>query len=527
MRSPHPVPCASAPIRRLVAGLGCRAASDAELLSSFIANRDEASFADLVRRHGPMVLGICRCVLRGHADAEDAFQAVFLTLATRAATVRAGTSLAGWLHGVAYRTALKARVAAARRRAREARAECRGAEAPPDLSWAEVQEAIHESLAALPDRYRVPLVLCYLNGRTQDEAARSLGLSRAGLKKRLERGRALLRERLVRRGLGAGAALLAAAWPGAASAALPVALARSTALAGALLAAGDGAVTSAVSARALALVERGSRAALPTALKFATAAALVLGAVCFAAYRTAEEPASPQEPPRPGAAAPPAELPAEKSVRADQYGDPLPPHAVARLGTVRFRSDGWVSQAAVVPGGKQLLGHGSGCVILWDAATGREVRRFAGPAWRKGEGGVGYGVRIESFAVSPDGKALAAGTVDGSRLDCPILLFDLATGRKLGEWPAHRSNGPSANRALAFVTPALLVSAGADGSVRVWDLPAGREARRLTTPGKGPVGQLVHSPDGKSVFAGGSDGKSGYWVAWDVATGAAVRREAD
>jgi RNA polymerase sigma factor (sigma-70 family) len=472
-----------------------------------------------------MVLDVCRCVLRSHADAEDAFQAVFLTLATRAASVRAGASLAGWLHGVAYRTALKARVAAARRRAREARAEGRGAEAPPDLSWAEVQEAVHESLLALPDEYRMPLVLCYLEGRTQDEAARSLGLSRAGLKKRLERGRALLRERLVRRGLGPGAALLAAAWPAATSRALPVALARSTALAGTLLAAGDGTVTPAVSAHALALVERGSRAAWPTALKLAAAAALVLGSVCFAAYQAAAKPESPPEPPRP-AASPPAEPSAEKPGPADRYGDPLPPHAVARLGTVRFRSDGWISQAAVVPGGKQVLGLGSGSVILWDAATGKEVRRFAGPAWRM-EGGTGYSVQVGSFAVSPDGKALAVGTWDGSRLDCPILLFDLATGRKLGEWPAHRSNGSSANRALAFVTPELLVSAGADGSVRVWDLATKREARRLTTPDKGPVWQLVPSPDGKYVFAGGSDGKAGYWIAWEVATGKVTRREAD
>src|SRR5262249_16631174 len=154
---------------------------------------------------------------------------------------------------------------------------------------------------------------------------------------------------------------------------------------------------------------------------------------------------------------------AAKPVRVDGFGDPLPPHAVARLGTLRFRSDGWVSQVATLPGGKRTLGLGSRAVLLWDA-MGKEGRRFQGPEWRPGDQGASYSVGIESFAVSGDGKTLAAGTADGSRLDCPLLLFDLATGKKLGEWPAHRSNGYSANRSLTFLTPSLLVSAGADRS---------------------------------------------------------------
>src|SRR5439155_6241447 len=140
-------------------------------------------------------------------------------------------------------------------------------------------------------------------------------------------------------------------------------------------------------------------------------------------------------------------------------GDPLPPHAVARLGTVRFRSDDWVSRVAVVADGKQVLGSGSRAVILWDAATGKEVRRFEAPGPRKVGGGL-YPVRIQSFAVSPDGKLLAAGTADGSQLECPILLFDLATGRRIGELPGHKGERFGTNYSVTFVTPALLVSSG-------------------------------------------------------------------
>ena len=547
----------AAPLCRLVAELGCREASDADVLSRFIAGRDEASFGTLVRRHGPMVLHVCRCVLRSDADAEDAFQAVFLTLATKAESVRAGDSLAGWLHGVAYRIAQKARVASARRRAREARAGCSASAAAPDRSQAEAREAVHEqqtdkrlelpghtqdsswkagchrhflaayrpvvheSLLALPDRYRTPLTLCYLEGRTQDEAARSLGLSRAGLKKRLEAGRDRLRDRLVRRGMGA--ATLPAAWPGATSV-LSDALARSTTLAATLIEAGKGAVAPTVSAWVLALVEGGSRALIPIALKIAAAIAIVVGTACFALHRPATS-GVPRNASRTNLAAPPTEQPPEKRIPMDAHGDPLPMHAVARLGTVRFRSDAPVRQVVVVPGGKQILGLGWQCVILWDAATGREVRRFNAPFMRKGERGKDYSVWIESCAVSPDGKTLAAGTSDASRLERPILLFDLATGRKLGELSGHGGDGNSANKYLAFVTPSLLVSAGADGTARVWDVPAKRESRRLATPDKDFVGQLVPSPDRKTVFGAGSDGKSGHWTAWEVASGKVARRE--
>src|SRR5262249_14707200 len=153
-------------------------------------------------------------------DVEDAFQATFLVLAQRAAAIRNTASVAGWLHGVAYRIALKARANLAKRQRHEAHAPGPPpATAADDLTWGEVRQALHAELSRLPERYRAPLVLCYLQGKTQDEAALLLGVCKATVKKRLERARALLRQRLVRRGLGPAAVLAVAAWPAATAAA--------------------------------------------------------------------------------------------------------------------------------------------------------------------------------------------------------------------------------------------------------------------------------------------------------------------
>src|SRR5262249_41086803 len=145
--------------------------------------------------------------------AEEAFQTVFLVLARKSASIRDSTAVGGWLRGVAYRTARKVRAAFARRRQHEPRAARSEAAAPEDLTWPEVRQVLHEELNAMSDRYRAPLALCYLHGRTLEAAAAHLGLAKGTLKARLERGREVLRARLVRRGLGPAGLLLASAWP--------------------------------------------------------------------------------------------------------------------------------------------------------------------------------------------------------------------------------------------------------------------------------------------------------------------------
>lgn len=187
------------------------AATDEELLRWFTTDKDEAAFHAIVRRHGPLVLDVCNSVLRNRADADDAFQATFLTLALRAKAIRKPSALAAWLHGTAHRISLKARTAATRRRQRETRCEPGIEVFPIDLSWAEARQAIHEEVQRLPAAEQATIVLCYLQGRSQDSAATALGLSKDGVKKRLERGRKLLRIALTRRGLGAYGVLALAA----------------------------------------------------------------------------------------------------------------------------------------------------------------------------------------------------------------------------------------------------------------------------------------------------------------------------
>jgi RNA polymerase sigma factor (sigma-70 family) len=185
--------------------------SDKELLSRFASQADEAAFTALLKRHGPMVLRVCWRVLHNWHDAEDAFQATFLLLARKAASKAWHDSVANWLYQSAYYLALKARAAAARRAAHETRAGAPMRQDPlADLTGRELQTVLDEELARLPEKYRAPLVLCYLEGATRDEAAHQLGCPLSTLGLRLEQGRNRLRGRLERRGLMFSAALSAA-----------------------------------------------------------------------------------------------------------------------------------------------------------------------------------------------------------------------------------------------------------------------------------------------------------------------------
>src|SRR5262245_32678318 len=211
MSSPGELTALKAVLARL-AGEDRPDVPDAALLERFHASNDQAAFAVLVRRHGGMVLGVCRRVLRNPSDAEDASQATFLVLARRAAAVRRHPCVPGWLHEAARRTAGALRRQIARRRVHEhAAAGLADDPAPPDAdpSWREVGALLDDELARLPDRHRLPLVLCYLQGLTRDEAARQLGWELDVFRGRLERGRDRLRSRLQRRGLTLSAGLAA------------------------------------------------------------------------------------------------------------------------------------------------------------------------------------------------------------------------------------------------------------------------------------------------------------------------------
>jgi RNA polymerase sigma factor (sigma-70 family) len=202
---------------------------DGDLLARYTATHEEAAFAALVRRHGPLVLGVCRRVLGNAHDAEDAFQAAFLALARKAESIRAQGSVGCWLYRVAFHTAVRAREQTSARKRLERRANPQPVADPfAELTGRELLTVLDEELQALPERCRAPLVLCYLQGLTCDEAARQAGWPLRTFKRRLDQARARLRGRLLRRGLALPAALVAAKLTPAAEAAVPPSLAGTT-----------------------------------------------------------------------------------------------------------------------------------------------------------------------------------------------------------------------------------------------------------------------------------------------------------
>jgi RNA polymerase sigma factor (sigma-70 family) len=255
-------------LRHIVLARQSAARSDGELIGAFVADRDADAFAELVRRHGAMVLGVCRRVTGDRATADDAFQAVFLVLARRASAVRPREQVGNFLYGVAYRTAMKARTVLARRRAREKQVDAMPEPtAPPAPIWADLQTVIDEELARLPDKLRVPVVLCDLEGRPQREVAKHLNLPPATLAGRLATARRTLAARLTRRGVTlSGGALAGLLGAHASASAVPPALAAGIVRAVEAVAAG-GSLGTLVSADAVHLSEGVMRMMMLSKLK--------------------------------------------------------------------------------------------------------------------------------------------------------------------------------------------------------------------------------------------------------------------
>ncbi len=266
-----------------VAGL-----SEGELLERFATRGDEAAFEAILARHGPMVLGICRQILRDPNDVDDAFQATFLVLVRKAGTLRRRDLLGNWLFGVASRVALRARSVAARRRTIEGPGVAMDSPATGHESAfdRESRAMLHEEVRQLPQKYRVPVLLCYLEGLTHEEAARQLGWPLGTVKGRLARAREMLHKRLTRRGVNLSASALSAAVARQAEASVPAALVQSTIKAAVAVAAGRVLAAGVVAANVAALMKEGSNAMLLNNLKVAVtvlvAGVLTTGAAVLA-----------------------------------------------------------------------------------------------------------------------------------------------------------------------------------------------------------------------------------------------------
>jgi RNA polymerase sigma factor (sigma-70 family) len=466
-------------VRGRAAAEQARGVTDHDLLGRFVSTRDADAFAALVDRHAARVLGVCRRVLGGEQDAEDAFQATFLVLARQARSLRNGEALASWLHGVAYRTAVSAKRAAARRRLHERQAPTRSPADPArELAWREVQAVLEGEVARLAPAYRAPFVLCIFEGKSEKEAARQLGLKEGTVSSRLARARGRLRRRLAQRGIELGTVLGAAVVAREVGAAAPAAL-KDVTVQAAVQAAGGQSVGGLVTSAVAALVEGGGKSVAAARRKVLLAVLLLSGAcavgVAVLAYQGDGD--------RPVQAAGRSEgngVGAEKEERPgrrDVFGDPLPRHALLQLGTQRFHHEGDVTGLAFSPDRKRLVSAGPWESVVWELPGGKARRRL--PA----HGAVTF---------SPDGKLLAAAS--GARL----VVLQMPRGKTL--WDANGPGGTIGQVVFSRDGKAVAVST-ADGLLRVWDA-SGRPLCRAEGS-RGPDNPVALSPDGKLLAANG------------------------
>jgi RNA polymerase sigma factor (sigma-70 family) len=498
--------------------------TDGQLLESFLVRREEAAFEMLVRRHGRMVLGVCQRVLGNLHDAEDAFQATFLVLVRKAAAVKPRELVANWLYGVAYRTAMKARTMTARRRAREKQAGERGRpETPQDDRWQELLPLLDQELARLPDRYRVPIVLCDLEGKGRKEVARRLQVPEGTLSSRLATARKMLARRLTRRGcvLSAGG-LAGLLGQHAASACVPLTLVHSTTRA-AMVVAEKAALAGAVSAPVAALTTGVLKAMFLSKLKIATVLLVALGVVGAGAFTYAAL-AGEQEPAKKESA------PKAEQLRRHQEAAPAAAAEVDRKGPPSgvLKDDQQIASIAWSPDGQTLAGitHGDldkgikapGAVKLWDLRTG-SVKRTLTDAFSPFDSCV---------AFSPDGKTVAAGHTRFGDMSvvAEVLVWDAETG-KLKQTLEHR---PLMMRCVAFSPDGKWVASGSGGNlgkdfemVKLWDVQTGKLLRSLDTTNKMAV-LMTFSGNGKmlAVVAQAED-RSQEVMLWDPAAKTVLR----
>jgi RNA polymerase sigma factor (sigma-70 family) len=474
-------------------------ATDRQLLDQFVNWGEEAAFTLLLQRHGPMVFGVCRRLLHNEHDAEDVYQATFLLLARKASGIRKRESLSSWLYGVAYRLALRMKAQAASRQTRERRSVLRKQAAQASffkVAWRELEALLDEALQTLPEKYRVVLVLCYLQSKTQEQAARHLGCALGTVRSRLARGREMLRARLTQRGLalsaGAFVTVLATANP---ATAVPPLLVHATLRAAAT---GMGAAAAGVSPRVAALVQGGLNAMVATHTKFMTALLLAFGLVVGGVATLARQATARQEPgavrgtaqvaPRPEASPPAVLAPetdnAEKQKArtvighvVDTAGKPLARAQVAILGLPKSRNHARVELVAanalartqtdkdgrfrlVVPSAALMLqeklyvlaglaGHGLAWEPLATDPAGKETLLRLPPERiirgrlldLQGQAAVGVRIRVNWLgSVSPGGVSTRLG--DHLKNDFPL-------------WPGPATTGPDGRFEIHGLNPTL------------------------------------------------------------------------
>jgi RNA polymerase sigma factor (sigma-70 family) len=479
--------------------------SDAELLERFVRARDETAFESLLWRHGPMVLALCRRLLHNRHDAEDAFQAVFLVFFRKAPSIRRRDCVASWLYRVAYRVAVKARARTANRADHAALDESLPAPELPDaILTADVRAVLDDALSRLPEKYRLPLVLHYLQGRTVQQAATEIGCPPGTVSGRLNRARELLRRRLARRGVVLSGALVPAALARAGKAAGLTTVLTSATLAAIRMPADRPAAAGTVSAAARALAESAVRRLAGARWKRVTLVLLVLGLAGLGASQAGWRLLAPEEahPPR-AAVGPPAAPPAgaAKPSAAARDEDPLPQGARLRLGSQRFTYGAFIDALALSPDGATVAAvGGTNSVVFWDAATGKR-RTIVSANDRP------VPAMVCAVDFSPDGTDVVVGDDHGRAVVIPNWKTG---GTEPGTCVDEHHQGTV--RAVRFAPDGQTVaSAGTDGAIRLW-VPTSGQVLQTLTGHHGAVHALAWAPDGKTLASAGEDGTVRVWV---------------
>jgi RNA polymerase sigma factor (sigma-70 family) len=482
-------------LRRLVGGLEAASLSDQQLLARFVLHKDEEAFAAIVQRHGRMVWGVCRRVLADANDADDAFQAAFLVLLNKAESLHARESLASWLQSVAWRLARRVKSNAARRKVKEATVLAEPALShDSDPLWDDVRQVLDEELVRLPEKYRAPLILCYLEGKSYTEAATHLGCPGGTVSGRLARAREMLRLRLTRRGLALSTAMLTATLiePFAAPAPAVAAVLRMASLF-LIGKAAQGTTPLAVISLSHGLLRTWALSNLKLTVTIASVCCVVAVGAGWTVYRVKGE--------LPGESLPVVALPsitgivheqeppAGEPTRKDFYGDPLPPGAIARMGSVQFRHPD--ASFAFSADGKNLISVKDQTLLAWDVATGALLRRLLIPDVRK-----------ESYC--PLLLARDGATVVITDNQC-IRIYDTNSMRELRRFPVNGVNA----RALSGNGKILASSSGITKAgfeaIQTWDLVTGQK-RASFENAVGMPGRIQLSHDGKILAAGSSQG---------------------
>jgi RNA polymerase sigma factor (sigma-70 family) len=526
--------------------------SDEQLLGRFVTGNEEAAFEELLLQHASLVWGVCRRMLNTEEDAEDAFQATFLVLASRAPSIRKQASISSWLHGVAHRIALKVRAEAQRRSQRELRPKTSvQADALTEASWKEIQAILDEEIGQLPGWLRTPLVLCCLEGHGKAEAARLLGCKEGTLSSRLARARQRLRVRLARRGVAVSVASLAALLAENASpAAVPLLVLAATQKMAVLIAAGKSASAGGLSSAVASLVHGTLHTMFVTKIKVGASVLLAVTLLAASAALMAQQDF------------PDRELRVSAGERQQpapqQATDGLPQGVVARLGTAHARAV--CDSLCFSPDGQKLVGIDGGRLIrVWDAASGNllETRRLSDTPYRgrwairtvrSSDGntllicqgsslemwdivsGKRLNVplprgrkRLDALAMSDDRRLLFLGETVKSDLvpggggfgrieqQENLLLWDTTTGTL-----RLFADDESMLVALAIAPNGqrLASSSGGKGT-RVWDTAT---RKLLWAKPKFNAEQLTFTPDGQNIIAAPGGGQSS-WHVWEAATG--------